>query len=107
MDMFDILLDILLKPPQPLMGLFFKTVQWQCNIKEVFPSLVRDGFHAITSESLLSSFALSEQALWFDWWLEKPFLVVAFILSQIPLACCKWFITSVIPSLKLSFSKSS
>ena len=70
---------------------FFLTVQWQCNVKEVFPSLVRDVFHAMTSESLLSSLALSEQALWFDWWLEKPFLVLAFILSQIPLACCKWF----------------
>ena len=39
--------------------------------------------------------------------LKSLSLVVAFILSQVPLACCKWFITSVIPSLKLSFIKSS
>ena len=39
--------------------------------------------------------------------LKSLSLVVAFILSQIPLACCNWFITSVIPSLKLSFIKSS
>ena len=35
MDILDILLDILLKPPQPLMGLFFRSVERKQKEKEV------------------------------------------------------------------------
>ena len=32
MDILDILLDILLKPPQPFIGLFFLTTPFSCGI---------------------------------------------------------------------------
>ena len=34
MDIFDILLDILLKPPQPFIGLFFKLLRNEHHIRD-------------------------------------------------------------------------
>ena len=39
MDILDILLDILLKPPQPLMGLFFLSAVVKVQVTSVFEKL--------------------------------------------------------------------
>ena len=64
MDILDILLDILLKPPQPLMGLFFSLCQ-ECSKLRVLIALCLQGFSFYKCYLTLcqEGFTLHEQVL--------------------------------------------